>query len=383
MYQRRPAARSGAGSSRITPPQRKVVNCIADDTALVAGIKSTTRNGIRQWVARGHMRLFVPLHAIQQLQRQKTIGPHSRDADDTLTWLDDAITRYPWAVALQGGDDHYESWADVERYAVPRPLLSETDANGSGPRVSTSLPSPPTSPVQQPAASPPRTTTPVSLRPLFNYIIWRVHQEANLVAALDSFIFLCNDEHKVKVAKGFDVKCKRLEELREAINREEREHGVGDTVQPEQVTADESDNDEDDDDENDEEIILFKPRNCQNALMDPNDFDRTTRSPAVNPRGDVRHATSRRGARPITPRGNARPVTPRGGCRGGGRGDFHKSPRGRGTGGRGGNRGGGFDFRRNRIVTNNGRVANAGQVDPDSFSRPKGGATAGKLWEPT
>lgn len=33
-----------------------------DDSALVAGVKRSTRNGIRQWVRNGQIRLFVPLH---------------------------------------------------------------------------------------------------------------------------------------------------------------------------------------------------------------------------------------------------------------------------------------------------------------------------------
>lgn len=41
---------------------RKIFNCIVDDTALVAGVKKSTRNGLRQWVNNGQIRLFVPLH---------------------------------------------------------------------------------------------------------------------------------------------------------------------------------------------------------------------------------------------------------------------------------------------------------------------------------
>lgn len=44
---------------------RKIFNCIVDDTALVAGVKKSTRNGIRQWVKNGQIRLFVPLHGMQ------------------------------------------------------------------------------------------------------------------------------------------------------------------------------------------------------------------------------------------------------------------------------------------------------------------------------
>lgn len=45
-------------------PARKIFNCIVDDTALVAGVKRSTRNGIRQWVKNGQIRLFVPLHGM-------------------------------------------------------------------------------------------------------------------------------------------------------------------------------------------------------------------------------------------------------------------------------------------------------------------------------
>lgn len=41
---------------------RKIFNCIVDDSALVAGVKRSTRNGIRQWVKNTQIRLFVPLH---------------------------------------------------------------------------------------------------------------------------------------------------------------------------------------------------------------------------------------------------------------------------------------------------------------------------------
>lgn len=47
---------------------RKVFNCIVDDTALVAGVKKSTRNGIRQWVKNGQIRLFVPLHGMHALR---------------------------------------------------------------------------------------------------------------------------------------------------------------------------------------------------------------------------------------------------------------------------------------------------------------------------
>jgi hypothetical protein len=54
------------GSNAQQPPTKKIFNCIIDDTALVAGVKKSTRNGIRQWVKNGQIRLFVPLHGMRQ-----------------------------------------------------------------------------------------------------------------------------------------------------------------------------------------------------------------------------------------------------------------------------------------------------------------------------
>jgi hypothetical protein len=41
----------------------KLFNCIVDDTALIAGLKKSTRDGIKKWVNNGLIRLFVPLHS--------------------------------------------------------------------------------------------------------------------------------------------------------------------------------------------------------------------------------------------------------------------------------------------------------------------------------
>lgn len=45
------------------PPARKIFNCIVDDTAFLAGVKKSTRDGIRKWINNGAMRLFVPLYS--------------------------------------------------------------------------------------------------------------------------------------------------------------------------------------------------------------------------------------------------------------------------------------------------------------------------------
>ena len=62
----RPTSQHGPQSlPSATPATRKIFNCIVDDTALVAGVKRSTRNGIRQWVKNGQIRLFVPLHGMR------------------------------------------------------------------------------------------------------------------------------------------------------------------------------------------------------------------------------------------------------------------------------------------------------------------------------
>ena len=64
----RPHSQHGAQAQTWTQAQqpihagRKVFNCIVDDSALVAGVKKSTRNGIRQWVKNGQIRVWVSLH---------------------------------------------------------------------------------------------------------------------------------------------------------------------------------------------------------------------------------------------------------------------------------------------------------------------------------
>lgn len=64
------------------PPARKIFNCIVDDTALIAGVKKSTRDGIRKWISQGSIRLYVPLHSM----RQDTIGsPYTNNTTSTHT----------------------------------------------------------------------------------------------------------------------------------------------------------------------------------------------------------------------------------------------------------------------------------------------------------
>ena len=344
-------------------------------------------------------------------------------------------------MTLQGAEETYEKWDEVERFAVPRSLFSEADhidieeddqslsqleeqtshklvlsehnhkgstsslASGSAHSVapssmqsvrsSLSAVSPPTSPLKPFSSS---TTEPVSsgkseskhsssgsvhvrLQPLFNYILWRIHQELNPAAALETFIFLCNDPSKTNAAKGFDIRSKRLEQLRDVVGREDREFrnrqsmlnkegqqqaavaptvkGAKEPKSPPTAPA----------------AMLGQ----QNAVMDPDAFSRSIQ-PAAKPTPVA----------PSSPRVNHAQT-----ARGATRGTFRGSPRGRANVAANGptpSRGGLTTPNARRGGTPAGQMD--GQIDPNSFERPRsghvprggGGAGAGagrKLWVPT
>ncbi|KAF1817304.1 hypothetical protein P152DRAFT_14908 [Eremomyces bilateralis CBS 781.70] len=110
-------------------PERKVFNCIVDDTALLAGVKKGTRDGIQRWISIGAIRLYVPLHTLGILdQLKKKNGRIAVAAKDTLVWLDE-ITSAPsvqtsGSVQLQGGFEVFERWSEVENFLLPQTLLS-------------------------------------------------------------------------------------------------------------------------------------------------------------------------------------------------------------------------------------------------------------------
>jgi hypothetical protein len=370
---------------------------------------------------------------------------HGEDVRETLKWLDEATSRHSNPIALQGAEDHFPEWKDVEKFVVPRTLFSEndglddaeieTDAD-AGPdealnsltlidvprktpvssiasagsrslspssllsqRSSISAESPPTSPVKA-FSSPAKggkapaqqngtsgSSVPESLQPLFNYILWRIHQEQDPVAALESFIFLCNDPSKVNYAKGFEIKTKRLEQLREAIGREDRESKNRQlVVQREQNSStpavghkpsNSNGNSATNKPPPKAPAAMLSKQSAQANVIDPDAFDRNnptaftqtnTENIPNSPKVRANAASPSHGGRgaPFAPRGH-----PRGNFRGGprGRGNFGAPTRG------------GF------IPHVRGKVTDQGtQIDPNSFARPRGGGYARggrKLWVPT
>lgn len=349
------------------------------------------------------------------------------------------------SVQLQGVDETYPTWAEVEKHLLPETLLSMEDSasdeddyhedlessfNALDVSDQTSIssshsyedvPKTPEIPIcalrkdsMAPKSviedaklatltieSPDRTArnsievarsekstksaVPVHFQPLFNHIMWLVNKESNPDAALESYILLTNDPTKQAIAHKFGIRAKRLEQLRDAVAREDREYknhltmhkieAEGTTTKeraplgvskvnerPKSSPADCKPHDHSDD----EDVVLFQraPRGPaaitkNQRVFDPNDFGRTNQI----------HA-------------------PRGG-RGG-----HAAPRGRGNTafrGRG-------DFTPRGAYVAPGSAARAPApapvhdptqpLDPESFARPmpKGGPTRGgarrKLWEP-
>jgi hypothetical protein len=395
---------------------------------------------------------------LEELSRQKGAkGRHAEDVRETLQWLDDATSKHPDIVTLQGADETYEKWSEVEKFAVPRTLFSEYDrehedvlddstelaedtatkldltqknleasfssaasnmSRSLSPSTTTSIRSslsqisPPTSPakaaltpvqnlssvagdIPRPQSS--SEVVPRTLQPLLNYILWRVHQELDPVAALESFIFLCNDSRKVNYAKGFDIKTKRLEQLREAVGREDRDLRNRQNLLNRENQTSQAIETEPLPDSDDEEVTYRPPVPKAPAamlpkstnVMDPNAFGRGPQPQPTAALKELPNGTPKSPrpkavqAHPGSPRGgHALPLAPRGAARGNGRGSFQGRGRGRG------NQSAGRGPFANEITAKDIPVA-AGQIDPDSFSRPetrggfRGGRGGRKLWVPT
>jgi hypothetical protein len=211
-----------------------------------------------------------------------------------------------------------------------------------------------------------KTIVPKSLQPFFNHLLWRINQGDDFAETRESYILVTNDAFKQQIGQRFGIRCKRLEQLREIIAREERDirnreqllkkenqTPVKEVVSKAQV----HDNDENNEDDDDEVVFKRPPPKAPQAmngkqLVDPNSF--------------------------------------------GGRGQYMFTRGGRGAyrGGRGSpanNRGGG-NFSPRKATPTTPRQPPAADltkpIDPDSYARPssnRGMARGGRrrLWEPT
>lgn len=337
--------------------------------------------------------MLIVMLALTQLHRL-THGTEriNSDAREAVKWLDE-ITSGPAEVAnrvqLEGVDEAYPTWAEVQKFLLPETLLSMDDSESDDDEYHEDLessftaldvsdetsmssthsledtPKVPESPksfrsktndsfsqfenTRKVAAlardcpdrtihssgelprieKPHKGAVPVHLQPLFSHILWRINKEDNPDAALESFILLTNDANKQIVAQKFGVRAKRLEQLRDAVAREDREYrnhltmqqlenqamNPGDTLhtpkaaeRPKSSPANEP---KPVDNSDDEDVVLFQraPRGPAAAtngqrVFDPNEFGRTNTSQARGGRGNHNSARGRGGPPPFRGRGN-------------------------------------------------------------------------------
>lgn len=393
---------------------------------------------------------LTPTAALTQLNHLKSGNDRTNiDAREALKWLDD-ITSNPAIddrVQLEGVDEAYLTWDEVEKFLLPETLLSmeyseseedefdeeyhedlESSLNAldvsdetsmssthslerspkmphsSGPgQLMLTLKAENQKPRAQNTPAPlvdspnrtarnsteqartlksPKSSVPAYLRPLFNHILWRINKESNPDTAFNSFILLTNDPIKQMIAQKFGVRAKRLEQLRDAVLREDREYKNQLAVYKRDLEKCQ-----------DKDQTAIEPKPAERPKSSHSSVSR----PAIESDDEDEVLLSRAPRGPANPAHNQRVFDPNEF----GRANQHHSPRGgRGLGprGRGGHRGG----RGGNFAPRGGAYVPPGQpfrpppaprhdpnrpIDPDSFTRPppRGSAMRGTrrtLWEP-
>lgn len=303
-------------------------------------------------------------------------------------------------VELQGPEDQYVSWQDVETYLLPdTPLSSYNEPDnldgineafernlrlfntGTSWEKNSEYIEAHTTP------SPDQSRSAGLIRPLLNYVVWRTYNQDPSIAGTGRYILLTNEPATQKQAQKFGVRAKLLSQVRSIVARDEMRGVVTrDYVEPQESEASDTVVEHRsvtpvEDDEEDE--ILFKPvqrptssrgNGQATKLWDPDHFGRTPVPVSSPPTASLAMATQKPSA-PSSPRHvNSVPVRPDGNTNGsatrvGARG---QSFRGHGIGsGRG-----------------SPRALNVKPIDPNSYVRPpptmrRGRGGFRKLWEPT
>lgn len=344
------------------PPS--ALNCIVDDSALLAGLGEDSKEDLKQWVRNGVINLFVPLYseshsyltacikseipsALEKLnQLRGSAPPTNLNARQTLEWLDEITTSTEGQpvgrVELQGPDDQYKSWREVERYLLPDTPLSSGSLDGvaedmrgrlqiddgwrkgaTALRDASGSPTDSSSPESSPEAgratlaeqngsvhsrNPSQIATggvagtdgiPSSVRPLLNFVVWRTYHGDSTIAGSGKYILLTNERVTQRQAQKFGVRAKLLTQLSTIVSKTTpaivpngTPASVDKPIEPREAA-----------DEEDEEEIVFNPaqrptssrgRNGilpngnapSNAkVLDPDHFGRSPgAAPAVSPK---------------------------------------------------------------------------------------------------
>ncbi|KAH0543102.1 hypothetical protein FGG08_002528 [Glutinoglossum americanum] len=262
----------------LKPPTRKILNCFVDETALTDGISD-----IKAWVADHAITITVPLCTLDRLDDLKKgsaqVNVNAREAIRFFDRAQSGRGKPPvLGVRMQAPTEQYATWADVEKYLAPeylpsvdeqvlplvqgldrmsvarqpelgglssvdRPMSSSSSATASstnslkGSKAVLSSSTPGYIP-QQIGPSEADTTVhshrrggstsavevPRPIQPLLNCVLWRMHGESPSSDGLGSFFLVTNDLETLSWAQKFDISVKRLDQLSQAIRREEADY---------------------------------------------------------------------------------------------------------------------------------------------------------------
>ncbi|KIW20750.1 hypothetical protein PV08_01328 [Exophiala spinifera] len=296
--------------------KQNAIRCLVDDTALTRNIAE-----IESWLAQGKICLVVPLYTIGRLHVLKKdasqIGVNARKA---VKFLDRSTSsRGDLAydpVILQGPDEEYLTWAEVEAHylnedlkraganeeALTVPLehkkgegaLDLTAKGTAGaanalsqalldklnfskdPTAASPASTPPLSPassgLQSSKTSPEiksatlikhdQTPVPPSLKPLLNSVVWYMHERNTPLK--DNLVFLTNSADTMHLARDFGVPTKNIHQLRRALGIEDVEEKAPDNNKKELVKKSPPTEPKTlfsyHDVDSDEEEVVFKPR---------------------------------------------------------------------------------------------------------------------------
>ncbi|KAL9050867.1 MAG: hypothetical protein Q9162_006376 [Coniocarpon cinnabarinum] len=318
------------------------LNCIVDDSALVASVRQGSPHSIQPWLAQNAINVFVPLSALERLSKLRAINcPVRNDAQKALVWLDQVTSSTAsnpvGYVQLQGPDDQYTNWQQVEQYLLPDTPFSRTNAgesdrmdalsrildrnlnvNGSqtsSPNTQASKRSPSASPTSsassvsstaaEMSAKPDESSTvlsahgiPPSVRPLLNFVVWRTHHEYGMNGESGKYILVTNDPIIQRQASKFGVRAKLLGQL-ENILAKDGVKPVRNNIVPPMSNGLDGQVEEDDIDD-DEDRVVFDPSKRPGSsrgvpaqsnknvtpvtnVIDPDHFGRSDTVPEVQP----------------------------------------------------------------------------------------------------
>jgi len=296
--------------------KHNVIRCLVDDTALTRNIAE-----IESWVAQGKICLVVPLYTIGRLHVLKRdssqIGMNARKAVkflDRSTSSRGDLSYEP--VSLQGPDEEYPTWAEVEAhylneelktagrteetFTIPamnqkegteteNPPSETTEAAGALSKMlldklnfarEPTTTSPASTPPLSPASSGPQssktspevksatmithdqTPVPPSLKPLLNPVVWYLNERE--ATQRESLIFLTNSPDTMHLARDFGIPTKNTHQLRNALGIHDEPPQPQDSNKMDSVTKTPPPEAKTlfsyHDIESDDEEVVFKPR---------------------------------------------------------------------------------------------------------------------------